>query len=433
MKRRQFLKDLTKLGITSIAAPYFIPASVRGSANHAIAPSDRINLGMIGHGKQGSGLLRGFLYKPEVQVVAVCDVDSKKLENALRVVRAHSAEHRPGNSFKGCKSYSDFREILARDDIDAVVIATPDHWHEIPTRMAARAGKDIYCEKPLSLTIAEARHMVNEVRKYSRVFQTGSMQRSDQKFRFACELVRNGYIGNLETIRVSIKTGFLPHPVYCDLEAENVPDYLDWTMWLGPAPQRPFHHLIAPPITFRGWPEWRNYYDYSGGGMTDWGAHHIDIAQWGLGMDHSGPVKILPPNNKDINYLTYVYENGVILEIDFESNYVLFSGSNGKIQVNREYLKTWPESLLSVHLKPDEIHLYESNDHKANWLDCIRKRSRPICDVEIGCRSVTVCHLGNIAVQLDRPLKWDPVKEQFMNDEEANRMISRSRQSPWVV
>ncbi|HPG40687.1 MAG TPA: Gfo/Idh/MocA family oxidoreductase [bacterium] len=426
--RRTFLKNTVgaALGVS------LVPASAWSQQNNVL-PSNRLTLGFIGVGVQGGGLLRGFLNDPEFQVLAVCDVDDLKLKRAKDNVEKFYTDKHDGVEYKGCSAYRDFRDIISRADIDAVVIATPDHWHAIPSIMAMQAGKDVYCEKPLTLTISEGRAMTNVARRYERVFQTGSMQRSDQKFRFACELVRNGYIGEVKTVRVSIRTGFIPHPQICELPAETVLPELDWDLWLGPAPQRPYNSIIAPPISFNGYPAWRNYRDYSGGGMTDWGAHHFDIAQWGLGMDNSGPVEIIPPNGKDVTLLTYRYANGIEMTADFEDNYILFTGAKGTVKVNRSYLQTTPASLVNVRLTPGEIHLYKSTDHKKDWLQCIKTRSKPITDVEIGHRSVSVCHLGNQAVQLGRKLQWNPDKEQFVNDPEANRLLSRAKRSPWNI
>ncbi len=424
--RRNFLK--TTLG--ALTAPVLIPSSAWSAGD---LPGDRINIGVIGLGKQGGGLLRGFLNTPGVHVLAVCEVDRKKMFYGKNMVEKFYAGKFDKNTYKGCDTSGDYREVIDRDDIDAVVIATPDHWHAIQSIEAAKSGKDIYCEKPLSLTIAEARKMVDAVRRYERVFQTGSMQRSDSKFRTACELVRNGFIGDVDKVRVSIRTGFIPHPIICDLGAEPTPEELDWAMWLGPAPNRPYHSRIAPPIEYNGWPHWRDYRDYSGGGMTDWGAHHFDIAQWGLGMDNSGPVEITPPDGKNVPLLTYRYRNGVELTTDFEHNRIRFTGTEGEVEVNRQYIKTKPEHLINSFIGPDKIHLYNSNNHKMDWINCIRTRSKPICDVEIGCRSVTVCHLGNIAEQLNRTLQWDPVTETFINDPEANRTLSRAKKSPWRI
>jgi len=423
LSRRDFLRESASASIATIGFPYILPSLVIGQA----APSNRITLGFIGMGKQSQHLIRSFLNSPGTQTLAVCDVDKLKLKRAQDTVQEHYSK--PNSTpYKGCAAYGDFRELLARDDIDAVVIATPDHWHAIIVIQAAQAGKDIYCEKPLAQTIAEARAMVNAVRRYGRIFQTGSMQRSDDKFRFACELVRNGYIGEVKTVTVGIGGPPEDKP----LPAEPVPDYLDWDMWVGPAPWRPYNSDLSPHISFDGFPNWRYHSDLGGGGMTDWGAHHFDIAQWGLGMDETGPVAIIPPDGKDYKVLTYKYANGVIMTRD-NANGILFTGTKGRVEVNRGYLKTWPDTLQSQQLKPEEIHLYDSKNHYTDWLDAIRKRTKPICDIETGCRSVTVCHLGNIAYRLGRPLKWDPQREVFVNDSNANRLLSRAMRSPWQL
>jgi len=420
--RRQFIRTVvTSTG--AIIFPYVIPSSSLGKAGN-VAPSSRITLGFIGTGKQSRHLIKSFL-RPDTQMLAACDVDKLKLQRALNMAEEYYAGA-TGGPYKGCESYSDFRDLLARDDIDAVVISTPDHWHAIMAIAAAAAGKDIYCEKPLSQTIIEARAMVNAVRRYGRVFQTGSMQRSDRRFRFACELVRNGYIGQIKHITVGVGGPPEDKP----LPAEPVPDYLDWDMWVGPALWRPYSGELSPHISVDVFPNWRYHSSFGGGAMTDWGAHHFDIAQWGLGMDDTGPVEIIPPDGKDYKVLTYKYANGITIARD-KANGILFTGTKGKIEVNRGYLQTWPESLKDVQISPNEIHLYESNNHYADWLDAIRSRGKPICDIEIGCRSVTVCHLGNIAYELKRPLKWDTKKEVFVGDDQANRLLSRPMRSPW--
>jgi predicted dehydrogenase len=421
--RRKFLKRAAGT-VAAAAFPHVVSRSVLGRAG-AAAPSDRITLGFIGCGKQSKHLIRSFLNSPGTQMLAACDVDKLKLQRAVDMAEKHYSE-RKGRPYKGCKSYGDFRDLLARDDIDAVVIATPDHWHAITVIQSATAGKDIYCEKPLSQTIHEARCMVNAVRRYGRVFQTGSMQRSDWHFRLGCEFVRNGYIGEIEHVTVGVGGPAADKP----LPAETVPDYLDWNMWLGPAPWRPYHPELSPHISVDVFPHWRNHSDFGGGGMTDWGAHHFDIAQWGLGMDETGPVEIIPPNGKDVKVLTYKYANGVTMTRD-KANGVLFTGTKGKVEVNRGHLRTWPEKLKDQKIGPDEIHLYESNNHYVDWLDAVRKRTKPICDIETGCRSVSVCHLGNIAYKLERPLKWDPKREVFIGDKDANRLLKRAKRSPW--
>ncbi len=423
--RRWFLSSAAGIAVGAVSVPYIVPASAFGRSG--TAPSERITLGFIGCGKQSQHLMRSFLNSPGTHVVAACDCDQLKLQRDQKIAEDHYAG-KNNKSYKGCDTYRDFRDLLARDDIDAVVIATPDHWHAAMVIASAEAGKDIYCEKPLSQTISEARAMVNAVRKYNRVFQTGSMQRSDWHFRLGCELVQNGYIGELKHVTVGIGGPPEDNP----LPAQPVPDYLDWNMWLGPVLWRPYNEELSPNISFDGFPNWRRHSEFGGGGMTDWGAHHFDIAQWGMGMDESGPVEIIPPDGKDVKVLTYKYDTGVTMTRD-SANGVLFTGTKGKVETNRGYLKTWPDELKDVKLSADQIHLYECNNHYVDWLDAIRKRSKPICDIETGCRSVTVCHLGNIAYKLKRPLKWDPVAEVFVGDDEANRLLSRPYRSPWSV
>ena len=428
--RRQFLRTVvTSTG--AIIFPYVVSSSSLGKAGN-IAPSNRITLGFIGTGKQSKHLIKSFL-RPDTQMLAACDVDKLKLQRALNMAEEYYAE-KTGGTYKGCAGYSDFRDLLARDDIDAVVIATPDHWHAIIVIQSAAAGKDIFCEKPLSQTVVEARAMACAVRRYGRVFQTGSMQRSDRRFRFACEMVRNGYIGQVKHVTVGVGGPPEDKP----LLAEPVPDYLDWDMWVGPALWRPYSSELSPHISVDVFPHWRYHSSFGGGAMTDWGAHHFDIAQWGLGMDDTGPVEIIPPDGKDYMVLTYKYANGITMTRD-KAKGILFIGTKGKIEVNRGYLQTWPESLKDVQIGPNEgsrgagsqIHLYESNNHYTDWLDAIRSRGKPICDVEIGCRSVIVCHLGNVAYELKRPLKWDTEKEVLVGDDEANRLLSRPMRSPW--
>lgn len=435
ISRRQFLKTATGLAAGAMAFPYVVSSSALGKAG-STAASNRITIGFIGVGRQSHGaLLKAFLNAVGTQVVAACDVDKLKLKRAQDIVEKHYADKTSTAAFKGCAVYGDFRDLLARDDIDAVVIVTPDHWHSIMVQHAARTGKDIYCEKPLSLTVADARRMVRVVARYGTVFQTGSMQRSNGRFHQACELVRNGYIGQIKSVLVNITSGDYPmSPVECNLPAQPVPDYLDWNMWLGPAPARPYNARIAPHISNNVFPHWRDYYDYSGGLMTDWGAHHFDIVQWALGMDNCGPVEIIPADYENHKPLTYKYGNGVVMRRDDfgeKDNGVLFVGTEGKVEVSRGYLRTWPEKLARQQIGGDDIRLYKCRDHYADWLGAIRSRSQPICDAETGCRSVTVCHLGNIASKVGRGLKWDPEREVFINDPQADRLLSRPMRSPW--
>ncbi|HUU96030.1 MAG TPA: Gfo/Idh/MocA family oxidoreductase, partial [Phycisphaerae bacterium] len=314
-------------------------------------------------------------------------------------------------------------QLLARDDIDVVLIAVPDHWHAIVAIAACRAGKDVYCEKPLALTIREARAMVNAARRYNTVFQTGSQQRSAGNFRYACELVRSGRIGKLLTVNVGIgmpstEKYFPPQPVRAGL---------DWERWLGPAPWQPYNAERCSGSYSGGW---RLVRDYSGGMTTDWGAHHFDIAQWGMGMDGSGPVEVYPPGTGGFDTLTYKYASGVVMQRG-GANGILFTGTDGKVEVNRGYFKTWPEAIGKEPIGPNDVHLYESPGQQTDWLNCVRDRRRPICDIAIGASSVTVCHLGNIATWVGRPIRWDPVKEEIIGDEAASRWLDRPKRAPY--
>jgi predicted dehydrogenase len=386
-------------------------------------------MGFIGVGTQGRGLLGGFLNKKDVQVLAVCDVDTTRRDHSKKTVEDYYAQKNQ-TDYKGCAAYRDFRDLIARKDIDAVCIATPDHWHAYPVVLACEAKKDIYCEKPLSLTIHEARAMANAVRKHERVFQTGSMQRSSSEFLKACELVRNGAIGKVSQVIVDVGGPSKP----CDLPEEELEPGLDWDFWLGPAPKRPYNSVLSPRGVHKHFPNWRNYREYSGGMMTDWGAHHFDIAQWGLGMDDSGPVEIIPPEDpKATRGVKYIYANGVEV-LHGNSGGVLFIGDKGKILVNRGKFQATPEEIAADY-KPNAlpIKLYRSTSHQSDFLACVRSRQRPICDVEVGARSVTVCHLGNLAYWNHRKLKWDPKAEKFIGDDEANTWLDREKRGSWKV
>lgn len=424
LSRRQFIKTAAA---TAFVGPTLSPAFLRAAEPGA---NSRITLGFIGMGKQNRGLLNGFLHKTETQVVAVCDVDTTRREHARKLVEDHYAKQTNKAGFKGCTAYKDFRELLARNDIDAVVIATPDHWHALQVIAAADAGKDIYCEKPLSLTIREAREMVRAVRRNNRVLQTGSMQRSSREFLKACTLVRNGRIGQVKTVIVGVGGP----SKWCDLPGEPLEPGLDWDFWLGPAPQRPYNSILSPRGVHDHFPNWRSYREYSGGAMTDWGAHHFDIAQWGLGMDESGPVEIIPPADPNAKSgVRFLYANGVEMIHDSSKGGVTFIGTEGRIFVDRGKFQAEPESIGQVGWESLPVRLYASSDHLQDWLNCVRSRQRPICDVEIGCRSVTVCHLGNLAYWNHRRLKWDPQAEQFVGDAEANGWLDRARRAPWKL
>ncbi len=442
ISRRDFLKKTT-LAASALTIPSIVPASVLG----AYSPGQKINLGFIGVGGMGMQNLKGFLPKEKVQVVAVCDVEEESNQYggyytgrdlgrapAKRNVEKFYANKKNIIQYKGCDAYEDYRDVLARKDIDAVVVCTPDHWHVPISVAAAKAGKDIYCEKPLTLTIGQGRVLADVVKRYKTVFQTGSHQRSSGLFRNACELVRNNRIGQLKKMHIQIPgNNCFCQPAWKPME---VPKTFNYDMWLGPAPYAPYHKQ-------RCHYDFRFILDYSGGQMTNWGAHHFDIAQWGSGHDDSGPVEIqgsgeFPKSGlfttcTKVNKLTYRYANGVEINTKMGGSDVMFEGTDGWIRVSRESISASDPEILTSKIGPDEIHLYESYDHRENFLECIETRKDPICSAETGHRSATVCHLGNIAMLLGRKLKWDPARERFTNDDEANRMINRAMRAPWIL
>jgi len=439
LTRRQFLRSSAVAG-AALLGPTIVPASVFG----ANAPSERINVGCIGVGRMGLGDLREALGFKQTQVVAVCDVDSKRVKHAQKLVEEkYSTQSRNrtarGATYKGCATYKDFRELVARDDIDAVMIATPDQWHALPAIAAAKAGKDIFLQKPLTLTIQEGRVLSDTVRRYNRVFQVGSQQRSDARFRQACELVRNGRIGKLHTVKV----GFGTDPATGQEPTMPVPEWLDYEMWLGPAPWAAYTEKRVHPQNDYGRPGWLRILDYGSGMITGWGSHHNDIAQWGMGTEFSGPAEIeaqaeYPKDGLwDVHgafRIEYTYANGVkVICADNGKNKqgVVFEGTEGWVYVKRGQIDADPKSLLTSTIGPNEFHLYKSNNHKGNFLECIRSRAETAAPVEVGHRSCTVCLLGEIAMRLGRKLKWDPERERFTNDTEANRMVSRPMRSPW--
>ncbi len=423
INRRKFI------GTASVMSAFMIvPRFVLGGKGYT-APSDLITLGFIGTGKQGTGLKDSFLGTNEVKIIAAADVYGAKLQRFTADVNQYYAAKAGQSQYAGFNTHADFRDLLANKDIDAVVIAVPDHWHSVVAILAARAGKDIYCEKPLSLTIKEGRAMVDESRKHKRVFQTGSMQRSWPEFRQAVELVRNGYIGDIKTVKVNVG----PPPIPYNLAAEQMPDSLSWDFWLGPNSPQVYNHFLAPGLTDDFWAKWRDYKEFGGGGMTDWGAHMFDIAQWGLDMDASGPVMITPPD-KDHPFLTYQYANGITMTHEPEGNQgVTFVGTTGSVHVMRGTLETTPASLKDKVIGPNEKHVYLSLDHYKDFLQAMRSRTKPIADVEIGHRTATVCNLGNLAYELKRPLHWNPRKEEFSNDDEANKLRGREMRKEWRV
>lgn len=435
ISRRRFLQQSGAVA-GAVAVPMIVPASVFG----ADAPSERITVGCIGTGRMGQGDMRDLLRFPQAQIVAVCDVDSKRAKDAQKIVVDHYSRQ-TGTAWTGCEAYGDFRDVTGREDIDAVMIATPDHWHALPAIAAAKAGKDIFLQKPLTLTIREGRVLSNTVRRYDRVFQVGSQQRSDEKFRLACELVRNGRIGKVHTIKV----GFGTDPG-CEPQPEMpVPPNLDYNMWLGQAPLAPYTEWRVHPQKDYGRPGWLRISAYGHGMITGWGSHHLDIAQWGLGTELTGPVAVegeavFPKEGLwDVHgdfRIEYTYADGVrLIAADNNRNKqgVVFEGADGWVYVRRGFLDAEPKSLLQERIGPDEIQLYRSNDHKRNWLECIRSRRPTVAPVEVGHRSCTMCLLGSIAMRLGRKLRWDPEKEEFIDDAAANHMRSRSMRAPWSL
>ncbi len=413
-----------------------LPRFVLGGKSKAgisyIAPSDMISLGLIGGGKQGKILSNYFLKTEQIRFVALSEVYRAKAELTLSQIKDTYAKMPQLGKYSDIAVYNDFRELLSQKDVDAVVIATPDHWHAAMAVRAAEAGKDIYCEKPMALTVKEGRAMVNATRKYNRVFQTGSMQRSWNEFRQTAELIRNGYIGQIKSVKVNVG----PPPKKYDLPAEPVPEGLDWTKWLGPNVEASvFNAELAPPTSKDVYPNWRNYREFGGGMVTDWGAHMFDIVQWALDMDHSGPVEVIAPDGGAHPSLTYRYANGITMTHEkWEwNNAIHFIGSEGELKVQRGKLETTPASLKDKVIGDTEKHVYRSTDHYKDFLDAMRKRSKPICDVEIGQRTATVCNIGNIAYRLNRKLEWDPVKEQFKNDAEANALLGRPMNNEWGI
>lgn len=391
-----------------------------------VAPSDRVNIGFIGLGKQSRGLANNFVGATNSQIIAACDVWSTKNEWFKGAVNKIYADKRNQNSYNGVTTYKNYNELLDRNDIDAVVIATPDHWHAIQAIDAMKAGKDVYCEKPLTHNINEGIDLVKTAKKTSKILQTGSMQRSNKNFRRACELVRNGYLGDIKQVLVNVGDPAVPY----NLKAETLPSEVNWNNWCGPAPLLEYNHRLAPSrndVDF--WPDWRLYEEVGGGILCDWGAHMFDIVQWALGMDRSGPVKYVPPTDKTaVRGLKMYYDNGVeMIHQDFGRGWgVRFIGSKGTMDISRSYFETTPKNLVNAELTTSDTKLYDTKgNHYQDWITSIKNRTQPICDVETGHRSATVCNIANIAYNLGRDLDWDPVKEKFLKDKEANKMRGR--------
>jgi len=434
INRRRFLKHAAVAAAGMAGFPYLVPSSALGKAG-SVAPSERITLGAIGLGIRGTTHLRTFLPFAEAQIIAVSDLYRSRREAAKKRVEDHYARtSSAAGTYKGCDTYNDFRDLLARKDIDAVVIATPEHWHALTMIAAAEAGKDIYGEKALTLTIAEGRAVCDAVRRYGRVFQVGTQQRSGRNFRFACELARNGYLGKLHTVKVGVPGGHaLPNS-----PGIPVPTGFDYDMWLGQAPVKPYNAIRCTS------PEgWYHIYDYCVGWIQSWGVHHIDIALWGAPRLRTSPLEVkgtavFPTDGLGNTSLTWRVEfaasDGLRLSFSDNSRHkqgCRFEGDKGWVHVNRSGIFAEPSSLLKAVIKPQEQHLYESNNHHANFLECVRSRRDPAAPVEAGHAATTATIVADIATRLGRKLTWDWKSERFDHDDQANRMLSRPMRSPW--
>jgi predicted dehydrogenase len=436
ISRRDFLKRASLTAAAAGLPPWFVAQTLDAAEPaRAASANDKPSVALIGCGGRGRGVAK----EASVfgKVVAVCDVDAQRAAQA-------------GQQFAGAKIYKDYRELLRHADLHAIINGTPDHWHTVINLAAMKAGKDVYSEKPLTLTIEEGRRLVKAAKASQRILQTGSQQRSDARFRLACELARNGRIGKLEHVITSLPAGPREGP----FAKAPVPPGLDWEMWQGQAPERDY----VPERCHRNFRYWL---EYSGGTMTDWGAHHNDIALWGLGLERSGPVSVegkqliepiaggyTAPSEYAVDY---TYANGVTHRCQSASSNgpdgstrgkpregemphgVKFVGSEGWIFVTRGKIEASAPEVLKEPLTKKSVELYVSEDHMGNFFDCMRTRKAPICDAEIGHRSVSICHLGVIAIRLGRKLRWDPEQEQFAGDAEANGYVAREQRKPYAI
>ena len=456
VSRREFLKVAGKGALVSAAAaqafPLIVPATVFGET----APSNRINVGAIGTGRISRGHdLPGVWRYDTARIVAVCDLDSRRLAEAKKLVNDYYSKQ-SGKPYDGVTTYSNYRELLKNKDIDAVLVSTPDHWHALIAIHAVEAGKDVYLQKPASLTIAEGRALSNAVKRSGRILQLGSQQRSSPQFRYAAELVRNGRIGQLKTVEVG-----LPVDPAGEVEPQMpVPENLHYEMWLGSTPNVYYTEKRVHPQSGYDRPGWLRCEQFGAGMITGWGAHHVDSAHWGMGTELTGPVEISGWGQFPAKGLWDVhgsfktealYENGVRMIIsDSFPNGVKFEGTEGWIFVSRgdervtssdpvaklkdaKALAASDPKIITSVIGPDEIRLPVSREHHANWLDCVKSRVQPIAPVEVGHRACSACLIHHIAMKLKRKVFWDPARERFKNDDEANGMLSRPQRPPYIV
>jgi hypothetical protein len=471
MNRRAFLKQGTATA-GALVMPGWIPASARG-AEGAVPPSNRINVALIGRGLMGTGHLRRLAGDRAFQVLAVCDPDRSRREAGQTVVEETYATERASGQYRGCAACNDYRDVLARADIDAVVIATPDHWHALQAIDAAKAGKDIYCEKPISVTIQEGRRLVEAVRQHRRVFQTGTQYRSIPTIRQVVHFIRDGGLGKVKSVFAIWNDlgGFIgaerfkPYadvlkpaqngrsyvPLDFPLPEEPVPEGLDWDLWVGPAPWKPYNRLYhtnpSPGVV-----PWSFCEAFGVASVTWHHSHSADVIQYALGVEKSGPVEIHHPSSGRYPTLTCEYVNGTRLHLVDHWGQVkelykavppdarlaglfggVFVGERGWVTTlsTGGPIEGGPDKLFEeMKLKTREVNI-GANNHHANWLECIKSRQAPSSDEEIGHRSASLGHLALLACRLRRSLKWDPVKEEFPNDDEANRLRSRATRPPW--
>jgi predicted dehydrogenase len=418
--RRQFLKS---------AAPLILPAATLGRAG-AVSPNGKVRLACIGVGGQGTSNLRAFLADERVQVVAICDVDGQHRDRAMELAKLTKAD-----------CYNDFRDVLARSDVDAIMNATPDHWHAHIAVAAAKAGKDLYSEKPLGASIGEGRAICEAVKQHQRVLQCGTWRRSGLKVRMACELVRNGYIGELKEIEVGVPGTFAIRGGFTGMEGpEPVPAHLDYNLWLGSAPERPYTAARCH-FNFR----WID--EYAPGYITDWGAHFVDVAQWGAGMDETTPVEVSATEVKRRDKglydapeqfrIEYRYSNGVKMTMfsttDKATYGTRFIGSEGWVFSESEQLKASSMDILRIKMKEGDTRLYVSKHHHRNFIDAVLERGRTAAPAEIAQRAAIICHMGSIAARLGQPLKFDPKAERFEGSEAANALLTRPMRGPWTI
>ncbi|MBI1387764.1 MAG: twin-arginine translocation signal domain-containing protein [bacterium] len=435
VSRRSFIKRASALAAAA-SAPLVLPSRVLGLGKET-PPSEQITLGVIGTGDHGVNRnIKRFLTEPDNRILAVCDVDRSRRLGAKSLIEERYAETLRKGSYKGCRDYNDFRDVLARKDIDAVMVATPDHWHVIISVMAAKAGKDVMCEKPLSLTVKEGRILADAIKKHGRVFQTATENRSVPEYHRMAELVRNGRIGKVKEVHVFLPSGYSIQEA--SMETQDPPDGFDYDMWLGQAPE-------APYCPARCHWNFRWILDYSGGMLTDWGAHLIDIAQWGLDTEHTGPIEadgrgVFPKeglyNAATRFIIEYLYANGATLTVTSKEPGLRFIGTDGWIGNEgwRGPLQAEPRSILDEVIGPDETHLYTcEGGEQRNFLDCVKSRDLCYAPAEVGHRTITIAHIGHISMQLGRRLKWNPDKEEFIGDPPANWMLSRPMREPWAL